>query len=305
MAESTTAPFKHYGTLSLRGVVRQIAAVRAARAGLPEYVATRIARLRDDQARVAEALGGPVAGRRVLVIGPGQLLREARFFALDNHVTCLDLDVIPKGFDLRGYAQMLRHNGPGRVLKTVGRKLIGNDRPEFEAWKHQLGRSELPDPECIVGDICDGAPASGTWDVVASWSVFQHIPDASLAVRRCAEALRPGGVLYICVHHWTSNTGHHDLRAFTGEEDALPLWAHLRPGHEHEVESSAWLNKLRLADWRRIFEEHCPGHTEYQHRYDEASLRARVPDQIRAELAAYSDEELYTVDLFFRWRKPA
>jgi SAM-dependent methyltransferase len=305
MSTSTATRFKHYGTFGLRRVVQQIAAVRRGRATLPEYVATRIARLRTDEARLAEAFGGPVEGKRMVVVGPGQLLREARFFAQKNEVTCLDLDVIPKGIDVVAYAKMLRANGPGRVIKTVGRKLIGNDRPEYEEWKRQLGRDSLPDPRCVVGDICDGVPHPGTWDILASWSLFQSIPDPHLAVKRCADALAPGGVLYMSVQLWTCNTGHHDIRAYTGQEHELPLFAHLRPGHEHEVQPSAWLNKLRLADWRRIYDEHCPGHTEYQHRYGEEELRARMTPEIRAELSDYSDEELYSVDVFFRWRKPA
>ncbi len=299
---------KHYGTFGLSRIAMQLVNVRRQRAGVPENVEVRIDRLRRDEARIAEALGErdgrTVRNRRILVVGPGQLLREARYFAVANRVTCLDLDVIPHGIDPMAYARMLRDNGVGRVLKTVGRKLVGNDRYEMAQWRRQLGIAELPHPLCVVGDICDGAPEAGSWDVVASWAVFQHIPDAKLAVRRCAEALRPGGALYIGVHIWTCNTGHHDIRAFTGQEDAFPLWAHLRPAHAHEVERSAWLNELRLRDWRAIFGEVCPGFREYQERYDEKAERAKMTPALREELAAYDDEELYTVDAFFCWRKP-
>jgi len=302
--ETTGDRLKHYGTFGLQRVAKQILGTWKSRGGVPENVAVRLERLRRDEARLEEALQRPVRGQRVLVVGPGQLLREARFFALHNQVTCLDIDVIPTGFDPLGYLQMLRANGPARVLKTVGRKLVGNDRIEFAEWKRQLGVSWLPDPECIVGDICDGVPNPGRWDVLTSFAVFQHIPDPGLAVKRCVEALAPGGVLYIGIQQWGSNLGHHDIRAYIGEEHLLPLWAHLRPGKEHLVESSAWLNELRLRDWRAIFEEHCPGYTEYQERFGEAEYRAKMTPELRQELADYEDDELYTIDVFFRWRKP-
>ena len=304
MAQSTEERIKHYGTFGLRRVAQQLLSVRQERPKLPAFVEIKLERLRRDEGRIEEALGRPLEGQRMLVIGPGQLLREARFFAVRNQVVCLDLDVIPKGIDPLGYARMLRTNGPARVLKTMGRKLVGNDRHELAEWKRQLGISYLPDPECVVGDVCDGAPEEGTWDVLASWSTFQHIPDIDLALRRCADALRPGGVLYIGIHLWTSNTGHHDIRAFSGQEHLLPLWAHLRKGHEHEVESSAFLNRVRLGEWRAAMERNCPGFTEYQQHHGEDELRARLSPEIREELADYSDEELYTVDLFLRWRKP-
>ena len=122
----------HYGTFGLSRIVTQVVNVRRQRSQVPALVDIKLERLRRDEARIATALDVPdrrsVRDRRMIVIGPGQLLREARYFAVGNRVTCLDLDVIPQGIDPLAYAQMMRRNGVGRVLKTVGRKLIGNDR---------------------------------------------------------------------------------------------------------------------------------------------------------------------------------
>lgn len=302
---STAQRIKHYGTFGLQRVVKQIVGTWQMRSDVPQNVAVRLERLRRDEARIAEALGKPLRDQRVMVVGPGQLLREAKFFGLHNRVTCLDIDVIPSGIDLPAYLTMLRTNGPGRVIKTVGRKLIGNDRLELAEWKRQLGVSTLPEPECRVGDVRDGIPDAGRWDVITSFAVFQTIPDPAIGIQRCVEALAPGGVLYVGIQQWGSNLGHHDIRAYIGEEDQLPLWAHLRPAHQHQVEASAWLNRLRLRDWRAIFEQHCPGYTEFQERYGEEALRAKMTPQLREELADYDDDELYTIDVFYRWRKPA
>ena len=67
-------------------------------------------------------------------------------------------------------------------------------------------------------------------------------------------SLQPGGVLYIGIHLYTSNSGHHDLRAFTGFP--LPFWAHLRASTSHLIQPSSYLNEWRpsrvaIAFWTR------------------------------------------------------
>jgi hypothetical protein len=117
-------------------------------------------------------------------------------------------------------------------------------------------------------------------------------------------ALHPGGIMYFGLHLYTSNTGHHDIRVFTGGASNLPPWAHLRASTKGDVTPSAWLNKWRLRDWRAMLDEHAPGYEEYQETYGDAPTRRLLSPQIRAELADFDDEELVTIDVFFLWRKP-
>lgn len=299
---------QHYGTFDVRALWGRIRGMRREREILPLIVRLKIGTLEQDRENIEGLLGRPARGLKVLVVGPGQLFREARFFAMDNDVTCVDLDVMPRGFDVRAYAQMWRVNGPARVIKTLGRAVIGSERAELEQFRRQLGASEYDAPPCLVGNICDGAPEPGTWDVVASWSVLQTIPAdggaLEAAVRECARALAPGGVCYHQVHQWTSHTGHHDLRAFTGREDEIPPWAHLREGLEDQVQPSATLNRYRVAQWQALFEKYCPG-TSVMWRKAEASYYSqRMTPQIREELSDYSDEELLNVNALFGWRRP-
>ena len=116
-------------------------------------------------------------------------------------------------------------------------------------------------------------------------------------------ALRPGGVIYFHVHLYTSNTGHHDIRAFTGGADDLPPWAHLRPSTQGQVMSSAWLNRWRLRDWRAMLDKHAPGYEEYRETYDDTA-RLLLSPAIRAELAGFDEEELLTFETYFLWKKP-
>lgn len=87
-----------------------------------------LACLRRDETRIDHALGRELNGLDVLIIGPGPYLIEPRFFGQRNHVTAINLDVIPRGLVPREYFRMLRQNGFGWFAKTVGRKCLGVDR---------------------------------------------------------------------------------------------------------------------------------------------------------------------------------
>ena len=47
------------------------------------------------------------------------------------------------------------------------------------------------------GDILEGPVPAGRFDALFGWLVFLHIPDRDRLYRRCFEALRPGGGLYV------------------------------------------------------------------------------------------------------------
>ncbi len=97
----------------------------------------------------------------------------------------------------------------------------------------------------------------------------------------------------------TSNSGHHDLRAFTGFP--MPLWAHLRASTSDSIEPSSYLNEWRLSQWRALFEQETTGCEEFLESY---GSEPDLTSDIRGELSEYSDEELSTVDAFYVWQKP-
>jgi len=296
---------QHYASSGIGRSLRQaLHALRTNDGAIVKRVAILAERLRRDEARIASALGRELNRVDVLIVGPGPYLSEARFFGCHNKVTAVDLDVIPRGLAPGPYIQMLRQNGIGRFVKTVGRKVLGVDRRYARAWRRECGVDRLSEPRVIQGDILKGPPRQYAYDVVACWAVFQHLSDPALAIRHMKSALRPGGVIYFGVHLYTSNTGHHDIRAFTGGAGSLPPWAHLRASTKGEVTSSAWINRWRLRDWRAMLDEHAPGYQEYRETYGDAS-RPLLRPEIRAELAEFDDEELLTFDVFFLWQKPA
>lgn len=295
---------RHYASIGIGRSIRQVIhALRSDDDAVAERVTVRAQRLRRDEARIALGLGRVFKGLDVLIIGPGPYLVEPRFFGQHNKVTAIDLDVFPSGFAPGPYFRMLRQNGLGRFVKTVGRKILGVDRRHARAWKRELGTERLPEPRLIQGDIQKGPPRQNAYDVAACWAVFQHLSDPALAIQHMKAALRPSGVIYFHVHLYTSNTGHHDIRAFTGGAGDLPPWAHLRPSTRGQVTPSAWLNQWRLRDWRAMLDEHAPGYEEYRETYDDTA-RPLLSPEIRAELAEFDDEELLTFEVFFLWKNP-
>lgn len=113
------------------------------------------------------------------------------------------------------------------------------------AWEKALGITNLPNPTFSQGDICHAIPKSEAYDIVVSWSTFEHLSAPKIALQNAIRPLRPGGVLYIGIHLYTSNSGPHDLRAFTGFP--LPFWAHLRASTSHSIQPSSYLNEWRLS----------------------------------------------------------
>lgn len=299
-----TRPMRTYSGASVGGIARQVVHALRGRQDLAAHVAFVHARLRKHEAAIAEALGRPVRGLDVLEIGPGQTLTQSSYFARHNRVTAMDLDVIPLGFDPAGYLAMLRQNGFARVAKTLGRKLLGVDRARDRLWCAELGVTKLPRPRLVQGDVARDTPAAASVDLVMSWSAFEHIPDPEPAIRNAVHALRPGGVLFVGIHLYTSNTGHHDLRAFTGSEESLPLWGHLRAGERDRIHPSSYLNGWRLAQWRALFARLTPGAREFLEPDGDTPLRRKMTPELRRELADYADDELYTDDAFYVWRKP-
>ena len=295
---------KSYATFGFSRSIRQVQHAFRSRKYADENMFALLQMLHEHENRMKNKLGRPLEDLLILEIGPGQGRERARYFGLKNTVIGMDLDIIPQGLKPDNYLRMLRENGFGRFTKTIGRKLIIG-RKNAKAWAKVVGSKEMPNPELSYGDICKAVPEPEAFDIVMSWSVFEHLPDPKQALENVIRSLKPGGIFYISLHLYTSNNGHHDIRAFTGGEDELPLWSHLRPSTSYLIEPSSYLNNWRLAQWRRLFSEVAPEYNEFLETYDcKEKYNSRLTESLRRELRDYSDEELFTVDAIYLWKKP-
>jgi SAM-dependent methyltransferase len=253
-------------------------------------------------ARIAKELGTPVRDCRVLDIGPGQQLPYLTYFATENTAIGVDLDVIVEQFSVGRYIEMLRRNGPTRVVKTLGRHALGLHRRYRAELLRRLGAA-APSYSLAQADAGRLPLRDRSLDVVFSNSVFEHLAAPELVMREAARVLRPGGVAYVSVAIFTSEAGCHDPRIFAGRRDALPYWSHLRDDYAHLVRPNAFLNRWSLDQWRECFASEWPGATVAVH-LDEHK-RPEL-DRLRGsgELGAFRDEELLADDVVALWRKP-
>ena len=83
--------------------------------------------------------------------------------------------------------------------------------------------------------------AAGTFDLVLSHAVIEHVPDAPLYLRECARVLAPGGRVYLSTAPYLSFAGAHLPRL------KIPVPLHLILGRRIAFATFVWL--ARHATW--------------------------------------------------------
>jgi hypothetical protein len=114
--------------------------------------------------------------------------------------------------------------------------------------------------------------------------------------------LRPGGVAFLVIHPITAMSGGHHPGTFCHDGDPawtpkIPPWDHLR-GDRHP--SGVFLNRLRPAEYRAIFEERLE--TVFWRPLGPEGERFLTPE-IESELSDYSREELLTGKILYLGRR--
>ena len=308
MAEATS--FRSYtsGSRGLAGSVRELRdLVRHHRRDVPGRVRAEVAQLRAVEASVEERLGIELEDRRMLDLGAGQGLFQLMYFtARGNDVVGIDRDLIVHGFDPLGYVRMARTNGPKRAAKTIARKSLGIDRAYRRALEEELNVSRTR--RRLGAGQMDAAAMSfpdASFDFAYSFRVFMHLDRPHLVAQEAARVIAPGGGAYIAFLPYTAMNGCLDLRMLSGQGDGLPPWLHLRPKHAADVRESGYLNKLRLREWRELFEEAMPG-CQFVVDQDDNEERQQLVDLMytQGELLDYSREELLATNVRVFWRRP-
>jgi len=271
--------------------------------GLDERVNVTLDAVRQCEARLAGCFGIELDGLDILDVGPGQQLRHMKVLSVKNRVVGIDMDIVPQGFHLRDYVEMLRHNTVLRTMKTVTRKVLGWDERFERTLARGLSVPNFPRLPVLRMDATRMVFPDASFDLVCSWSAFEHIERPGEALAEVARVLRPGGLVYLAIHLYTSHSGNHDARSLTSNGGDPPYWPHLRPGYREAERPSCYVNEVRLDEWKRLFQAAMPG-TLFIHERQESMRVALTHLKARGELAAYSEDELLTVGLVGIWRKP-
>jgi len=249
--------------------------------------------------------------RRVLEIGYGA--RPLRLIAMQSmgwDVRGIDLDrPILKG-TLAEFATVLRTNGLDRCLKSFIRHTLF-DRSERAALGRALrarGYQYRIEPgRFLVGNAAELQAAGGDFDLIVSEDVFEHIPpdDLDRVIGNMARLLNPQGVAIVQPCIFTGITGGHFFEWYPHLVDASikrrsKPWDHLR---NNEFPVNCYLNRLTRSDFHALLTRHFVI-VEETVKYPGLGRQHLTP-AVRAELAAYSEDELLSNNVRYVLRLPA
>jgi SAM-dependent methyltransferase len=177
-----------------------------------------------------------------------------------------------------------------RALRTLGWDLLFGSR-YYRALARHVAFPLREDGLDLRHATLEDAPfPAGTFDLIVSFEVFEHLVDVPRVLASLHRLLTPSGLLYVYVHNYTSVSGGHHLAwkyPDTEPSDIVPPWDHLRANRFPDIPS--WINRLRERDYRSAF----GSHFEVLEWADGAREgEALLTVDLRAELAAYTEREL-------------
>jgi ubiquinone/menaquinone biosynthesis C-methylase UbiE len=256
------------------------------------------------EARLEQAAGRSLEGAAMLEIGAGQVSILLPYFASRaRSAVGIDTDIAPTTGGLADYMRMWRQNGSLRTLKTMARKALGVDARVYRELKRQLAIQQLPAVSVLQMDASAMSFPDNSFDAIYSRAVFEHLADPRACLGEVRRVLKVGGAAVFFFHLYTSVNGCHDARLLA-DPHSMPYWAHLRPQYRDRIRENAYLNHLRLEEWRELFASELPGSLVYGQKDSSQDIRDAL-SSLRAagELSSYTDEELLSVTTEAVWTK--
>jgi SAM-dependent methyltransferase len=252
-------------------------------------------RLEDARAMEQSLFGHPLRDADVLDIGPGQVPIQLMYFQRDNRAIGIDVNRISYHRTPLVLLQIARESGHIRACKTLGRWVLGYDTRLRRCVAQCLGMSSIRWPRVLQMDAQKMDFSDQSFDFVYSRTVFQHIKDPLSALREVRRVLKPGGAVHISLHLWSCPNGYTYVPAPSWE------WPHLRnQALPHEIDQSR--NRLRLAEWRELFQGVFPG-CDVRLRGPGTPAMLKRAEELRQDgLSQYSVEELINYEVSMVWK---
>jgi SAM-dependent methyltransferase len=253
--------------------------------------------------------GRSVSEARVLEVGCGQRALMPLLFAARG-AEAHALDVERPTYDLHAFdfLRILKENGPDRALKSLLRHVLF-DRVFFRDLGAACGVGLTPFPRVAVhvGDAARFNLPQSHFDMVFSFAVLEHVLDVKSTVKTMNAVLKSDGVGFVVIHLFPSLTGGHCMDwqyaldptyPEWGIPADVPPWDHLR---EYRYPADTYLNRLRLADYRRFFHEETEIVAE-ERTLEGVELLSLAPRELLQE---YSHDDLTTTLVSYTFHKRA
>jgi SAM-dependent methyltransferase len=192
------------------------------------------------------------------------------------------------------------------ILKSAGHEVYGIDyvnRPRLTktdlaysvarrlyTWK--LGvPSKLAAPRTLTcGDVGVLPFPANSFDLATSVAAFEHFLDVPRVVAELHRVIRPGGIVWVCIHLFTSPTGGHNVSFTQFPLRTLPqgvdAWDHLR---KRRLSFHVPLNEWRKDQYLDAFAQHFDVLKHYCAMREGDHL---LTPEVEAELSTYSRDEL-------------
>lgn len=254
-------------------------------------------------------VGRPLEALRVFELGYGaRPIRLSWLHSQGVDIAGADLDTPVISFDWGKVLDAARRNGLERAAKSVARELLVGDKEWRDAAsafeRRNPGRKfRIPKEAMIVGDAADPAvwKQAGPVDFVYSEDVLEHIPIDRLpmVLSNIAAALSPDGVAFLRPHVFTGIGGGHDVEWYLPDvandrPRRTAPWEHLR---QDRYPANTYLNRAGIEDYARLFSVDFEILEQFPKDIDLG--RPYLTDEIRAELARYSEMDLMTDRMTF------
>lgn len=203
---------------------------------------------------------GELSGKKVLDLGCGQRFAFAlQCAAAGAQTTALDIDDVRPAFLPFFFWRITHSNGLRRALKSTLRRLLfdGVYYRTLEAAAGRPLRRHTRDIRFILADPlgAQNPLSTGSFDLIASNNVLEHIRDIPRLAAEIASMLAPGGIFYAIIHNFYSLSGGHHLDWNFPEDrpsQKVPPWDHLR---QNSYSSFQYLNRLPPEGFRQPFAE--------------------------------------------------
>lgn len=234
---------------------------------------------------------GEVTGRRILDFGCGKTFWLSLLLASDGaDAIGADTEVTQIARSWSKYRQLLGSNGLERTLRTAAWDLAFANR-YYRCLEREFGKPLRFDKLQLAHIVNNKLPLQDrSLDVIISHEVLEHVDDLEAAFAEMRRTLKPDGIAYLYVHHFTSLSGGHHIawkHPDTAPSRKVAPWDQLRARRHTEIPS--WLNRARAADYRRLLEREF---RIQEWRWLPKEGEALLTPDIRAELADYSEQEL-------------